>query len=64
MREEDAETHPYVAALIDPMASLRADALHAVLGASDTARRRRAPRRARLVARAPRRALALRAARA
>jgi hypothetical protein len=36
MREEDAEAYPYVAAMIDPMASLRADALHAVLGASDT----------------------------
>jgi hypothetical protein len=35
MREDDAEAYPYVAALIDPMASLRADALHAVLGAAD-----------------------------
>lgn len=34
MREEDAEIHPFVAALVDPMASLRADALHAVLGDS------------------------------
>ena len=32
MREDDAAIHPFVAALIDPMASLRADALHAVLG--------------------------------
>jgi hypothetical protein len=32
MREEDAEIHPFVAALIDPMAALRQDALHAVLG--------------------------------
>lgn len=37
MREEDAEAYPYVAAMVDPMASLRADALHAVLGASDAA---------------------------
>jgi hypothetical protein len=33
MREEDEAIHPLVAALVDPMASLRADALHAVLGA-------------------------------
>jgi type II secretory pathway component PulM len=33
MREDDAAIHPLVAALVDPMASLRADALHAVLGA-------------------------------
>jgi hypothetical protein len=32
MREDDAEAYPYVAAMIDPMASLRADALQAVLG--------------------------------
>jgi hypothetical protein len=32
MREDDLAIHPLVAALIDPMASLRADALHAVLG--------------------------------
>jgi hypothetical protein len=32
MREDDQAIHPLVAALIDPMASLRADALHAVLG--------------------------------
>jgi hypothetical protein len=32
MREDDQAIHPFVAALIDPMASLRADALHAVLG--------------------------------
>jgi hypothetical protein len=32
MREDDAEIHPLVAAMVDPMASLRADALHAVLG--------------------------------
>jgi hypothetical protein len=32
MREEDQEFHPLVAALIDPMSSLREDALHAVLG--------------------------------
>jgi hypothetical protein len=37
MREDDAEAYPYVAALIDPMASLRADGLHAVLGAAETA---------------------------
>jgi hypothetical protein len=35
MREDDAAAYPFVAALIDPMASLRADALHAVLGAAD-----------------------------
>jgi hypothetical protein len=34
MREEDQAIHPFVAALIDPMASLRRDALHAVLGES------------------------------
>jgi hypothetical protein len=34
MREDDQEIHPLVAALIDPMASLRADALQAVLGAT------------------------------
>jgi hypothetical protein len=33
MRGDDAEIHPIVAALLDPMASLREDALHAVLGA-------------------------------
>jgi hypothetical protein len=33
MREEDEAIHPLIAALVDPMASLRADALHAVLGA-------------------------------
>ncbi|HEV7494456.1 hypothetical protein [Baekduia sp.] len=32
MREDDQAIHPLVAALLDPMASLRADALHAVLG--------------------------------
>jgi hypothetical protein len=32
MREDDQAIHPFVAALLDPMASLRADALHAVLG--------------------------------
>jgi hypothetical protein len=32
MREDDQAIHPFVAALIDPMAALRADALHAVLG--------------------------------
>jgi hypothetical protein len=37
MREDDAEAYPYVAAMIDPMASLRADALHAVLGDIDAA---------------------------
>jgi hypothetical protein len=31
MREDDAEAYPYVTAMIDPMASLRADALHAAL---------------------------------
>jgi hypothetical protein len=36
MREDDQAIHPFVAALVDPMASLRADALHAVLG--ETAR--------------------------
>jgi len=36
MREEDQAIHPFVAALIDPMASLRADALHAVLGATSS----------------------------
>jgi hypothetical protein len=34
MREDDAAIHPFVAALLDPMAALRADALHAVLGES------------------------------
>lgn len=34
MREDDAAIHPLVAALLDPMASLREDALHAVLGDS------------------------------
>jgi hypothetical protein len=33
MREDDEAIHPLVAALVDPMASLRADAVHAVLGA-------------------------------
>jgi hypothetical protein len=33
MREDDAAIHPVVAALLDPMAALRADALQAVLGA-------------------------------
>jgi hypothetical protein len=32
MREDDQTIHPFVAALVDPMASLRADALQAVLG--------------------------------
>jgi hypothetical protein len=32
MREDDAAAYPVVAALLDPMASLREDALHAVLG--------------------------------
>jgi hypothetical protein len=32
MREDDAAIHPLVAALLDPMAALRADALQAVLG--------------------------------
>lgn len=32
MREDDEAIHPLVAALVDPMASLRADALQAVLG--------------------------------
>jgi hypothetical protein len=32
MREDDQAAHPLVEALLDPMASLRADALHAVLG--------------------------------
>ena len=32
MREADQEIHPFVAALLDPMAALREDALHAVLG--------------------------------
>jgi hypothetical protein len=32
MREDDLAIHPFVAALVDPMASLRADALQAVLG--------------------------------
>jgi hypothetical protein len=36
MREDDLAIHPFVAALVDPMASLRADALQAVLG--ETAR--------------------------
>ncbi len=34
MREDDAAIHPMVAALLDPMASLREEALHAVLGES------------------------------
>src|ERR1700712_1060207 len=33
MREDDTAIHPMIAALIDPMAELRADALQAVLGA-------------------------------
>jgi hypothetical protein len=33
MREDDAAIHPIVAALLDPMAELRADAVQAVLGA-------------------------------
>jgi hypothetical protein len=33
MREDDAAIYPMIAALTDPMASLREDALHAVLGA-------------------------------
>ena len=32
MREVEAAIHPVIAALLDPMASLREDALHAVLG--------------------------------
>jgi hypothetical protein len=32
MREEEQEIHPFVAGLLDPMADLRADALHAMLG--------------------------------
>jgi hypothetical protein len=35
MREEDQEVFPFVAALIDPMADLRADGLRAVLGCAD-----------------------------
>jgi hypothetical protein len=34
MREDDAAIHAVIAALLDPMASLREDALHAVLGDS------------------------------
>jgi hypothetical protein len=34
MRDDDAEIHPIIAALLAPMASLREDALHAVLGDS------------------------------
>lgn len=34
MREDDAEAHPIAAAMLDPMASLHEDALHAVLGDS------------------------------
>jgi hypothetical protein len=33
MREDDEAAQPFIAALVDPMATLRADALHAVLGA-------------------------------
>jgi hypothetical protein len=33
MREDDVAIHPMIAALLDPMAELRADALQAVLGA-------------------------------
>ena len=33
LREEEREPYPRVEALLDPMAALRADALHAVLGA-------------------------------
>ena len=32
MREEEQEIHPFVAGLLDPMADLRADALHAMIG--------------------------------
>lgn len=35
MRDDDAEAYPFVNAMTDPMASLRADALHAVLGDGD-----------------------------
>jgi hypothetical protein len=34
MREDDAAIYPLIAALLDPMASLREEALHAVLGDS------------------------------
>jgi hypothetical protein len=34
MRDDDAAIHPIIAALLDPMASVREDALHAVLGDS------------------------------
>jgi len=34
MREDDAAIQPFIAALLDPMAALREDALHAVLGDS------------------------------
>jgi hypothetical protein len=34
MRDDDAAIHPLIAALLDPMASLREEALHAVLGDS------------------------------
>jgi len=37
MREDDEAIHPFVAALIDPMASLRADALQAMLGDAERA---------------------------
>lgn len=37
MREDDAAIHPMIAALLDPMASLREDALHAVLGEDEPA---------------------------
>ncbi|MCW2985934.1 MAG: hypothetical protein JWR63_3504 [Conexibacter sp.] len=37
MRDEEAAIHPMIAALLDPMAALRADALHAVLGEASRA---------------------------
>lgn len=37
MREDDSAIHAVIAALLDPMASLRADALHAVLGEGESA---------------------------
>lgn len=43
MREDDAAVHPVVAALLDPMAALRADALHAVLGDSSETHEHDAP---------------------
>ncbi|HEU4973563.1 MAG TPA: hypothetical protein VFT50_00630 [Baekduia sp.] len=45
MRDEDAAAYPLIEALLGPMADLRAEALHAVLGDSDRAGRQDAEHR-------------------